>query len=346
MRFFLILILCFFSFIIVGCLDRNSTKSSIDEGAINSTVSQIPAPTRYIITVGISTETAVVPTDYRNLILENRNDLEKTPPGTYLLYTDWKSSNNVFGINIKTKEEINISENMYSYSNDRNLVAYLDDDRNLMILNLNTEEEEIALNLRCYGGNWSPDDRYLAINCEDKIYVIRTKDFDVQNMTSWAHPSVDSFQNPSWSPDGKWIATTYHQLNSLNSTEDNGIYLIESGCIEHNSLCEDLSGPFFPFSIHSEYSWSPDSEHIVTYINNALQVVNIKTTETIILIEQIFDVGGLFWSLDDDWIYFSQFSRSESENAINIYQISAQGGEPILVADDKGYIFGLIEVSN
>jgi hypothetical protein len=133
---------------------------------------------------------------------------------------------------------------------------------------------------------------------------------------------------------------------SLNSTDSNGIYLIDSNCISKAEQCDqDMVGPFFTYSIHSEYAWSPDSESIVTYVNNALQVVNIATNETNVLVDNIFDLGGLDWS-QADWIYFSQFSRSEIENTVNIYKISALGGEPILIAEDKGFISGLIEVTN
>jgi WD40 repeat protein len=344
MRFQLFIILCLVSITIAGCLGINPDKNSIDGKTEMTIAFQNPTPSRYIITVGISTATAVVPTDYRNLILENRNDLEKIPPGTYLFYRDWKESNNVLGLNIKTNEEIYVSKNMFSFSNDKNLVAYLDDDRKLKLFRLDSlSEEEIPLDLHCYERSWSPNDKYLTINCEDNVYAIRIEDLYVHNITSWAHPSVDSFQNPTWSPDGKWIATTYHQLNSLNSTEDSGIYLIDSGCIEQNSLCEELIGPFFPYSIHLVYSWSPDSIHIATYLHNAIQIVNTKTNETKRLIDQVSGIGGLLWSPDGDWIYFSQYIGYE--NTVNIYKISTQGGEPILVAEDKGDISCFYEVS-
>jgi len=351
-RFYLFLLLWIISFIIVGCLGLKTTKLSLDDVTITSTVTPNPTPTRYIITISISTETAEVPIteasiDYKKHILKNRIDFGEIPPGVYLLYTDWKSSDNIYGVNIETNEEVFFSEYMFSYSNNKNFTSYRTDDRNLMILNLNTEdEEEIEFNLQCYERSWSPDDKYLAVNCEDQIYVINTEDFGVQQLTSSIHPVVDSYQNPMWSPDGKWIATTYHDLMSLNSTEENGIYLIDSDCINQSIQCkQNMVGPFFPYSIHAEYSWSPDSERIVTYLNNAIQVVNIDTNESTRLIDKVFDIGGLNWSPDGDWIFFSQFFFG-IENTINIYKIPAQGGEPILVAEDKGFISTVIEVSS
>jgi hypothetical protein len=340
------------SLFIVGCLDLNPSKFPLVDETHSITVSPSTTPTRYIFTIGVSTETpevqsTQVPTDYKNQILQNRIDFETIPPGVYLLYSDWKSTDYIYGFNIETNEEVFFSEYMFQHSNNKEYTSYRTDDGNLMILNLITEDEvKIELNSQCYKRSWSPDDRYLAINCEDQIYAINIEDSWVQQLTSSIHPSVDSYQNPIWSPNGRWIAITYHDLMSLNSTKNNGLYLIDSNCISKSTQCDQAKvGPFFPYSIHSEYSWSPDSKSIVTYYNNALQVVNIETSETNILVDKIFDVGGLYWA-QTDWIYYSQFSRSEVENTVNIYKISSQEGEPILIAEDKGFISGLIEVTN
>ena len=208
---------------------------------------------------------------------------------------------------------------MFHYSNNKEYTSYRTDDGNLRILNLITEDEvEIDFNLQCYERSWSPDDRYLAINCEDQIYAINVENFRVHQLTSSIHPSVDSYQNPIWSPNGRWIAITYHDLMSLNSTESTGIYLINSNCISKAEQCDqDKVGPIFPYSIHPEYAWSPDSESIVTYVNNALQHVNIATNETKVLVDSIFDVGGLDWS-QADWIYFSRFLNLRSK-ILSIY---------------------------
>ena len=338
----LIAICTIFSIFTSGCLMLNQRSSTPVEVFPSNTMS--PTSTQGITTNKTTTESSRVAATKDHTAPDQIElfDSKSIPAGTYLLYEDWDGNHSVFGINLETSEEYFLLDSWRSYSNKRNRVAYLNDNNNLVILDLDTQDEnEVTLDLRCYEKNWSPGDSFLAINCEDQIYVVSTDHYEYELLTHWVHPSVDSYQNPIWSPDGEWIAASYRQLSSLNPTEDDGIYLLDTTCINKVSKCEDsMLGPFFSYVTHSIFAWGPNSQRIAAYVNYSLQVVNINTEEYITLIDDIFDVYGLQWSLDGNWIYYSR--KSDTGRDVDIYKVSLLGGESVLIAQDSGVIISII----
>ena len=305
----------------------------------------IPTPTRSIISVDIATDTPEASTNagHQNHNQEPLIDFEDIPSGVYLLYEDWSSDSAIYGINLQTGEQVYVSNKWYAFDDQRNRIAYLNEDRNLEIYNLQTKDSnEIPLNYRCSDMTWFPDDSFIAINCEDRVYVISIDDLALHLLTTWTHPSVHSYWNPTWSPDGKWIATTFRQLSSLNTTEDDGIYLLDTSCIKQPSTCEEkMVGPIFPYSHHVRFAWSPKSDYIAAYVDYSIKIADIKTSDTESLVDNTYDVYELVWSPDGKWIYYSQATE---RTKIDIYKVSIHGGEPILIAENKGVVFSILDL--
>ena len=344
-RLILITFLCLLSFFFIGCLAVNHIAYSSEE--VNPTDTLSPTPTRYIITVNIATNTPEVSTNNDN---QDQNqiqviDFEEITPGVYLLYEEWKAEPSIIGINLETSEEVYFSNNWHAYDNERNRIAYLNNERNLVIQNLHTKDSgEISVDYRCSEKTWSPDGRYIAMNCEDRVYVVSVDDLTLHLLTTWTHPSVHSYWNPTWSPDGKWIATSFRQLSSLNTTEYDDIYLLDASCITDTSTCEErMIGPFLPYSHHVRFAWSPNSDYIAAYSDYAIKVVNINKNTIVTLIDNISDVYGLVWSPDEEMIYYSQ---ETSRYKVDLFKIAFHGGDPFLYAENKGVILSVLDLEN
>jgi Tol biopolymer transport system component len=323
---------------VFGCLADTQSTSLVADILPPKTLTLTPAGHIIDITIATDTPEDSVNTEFPEPTPIPLINFEEITPGVYLVYEEWTKEADIYGIDLESGEDIYFSHRWYMYNNQRNQVAYLKDERTLEILDIYTKaSDEIPLDYRCSEKTWSPDDTYIAINCEDSVYVISVDNLAVQLLTTWAHPSVHSYWNPTWSPDGKWIATTFRQLSSLNITEDDGIYLIDSSCISDPSTCEEkMMGPYFPFSHHVDFAWSPSGEYIAAYIDNAIKQVDLKTNEMINLIDELPDVNHLVWSPDGQWIYYSQ--------ATDIYKVSVQGGDPLLIAEDKGVVLSILEI--
>jgi len=308
----------------------------------------IPTPTKQISTVNIATDTSVVIANNNSQEDDQDQfaDFVDIPRGVYLLYEEWKRDRSIMGINLDTGEEVYFSDtdSWCAFELTGELVAYINYDINLVIHNLKTkEDEEIPLGFhRCSDMTWSPDGNDVAINCEDRVYVVSVDDMKLHLLTTWTHPSVHSYWNPTWSPDGKWIATSFRQLSSLNTTEYDGIYLLDTSCITQPSSCEEkMVGPFFPYSHHVWFAWSPSSDYITAYVDYSLKQVNIETNDVITLIDETSDIYGLIWSPDGEWIYYSQ---ETDRLKVDIFKIPTHGGDPILIAEDKGRVITILDI--
>jgi WD40 repeat protein len=342
-RSILVSLILLLSFIVVGCLSDNQSTSPAAE--ILPTNTFIPTPTNYSISVIIATDTpeGSINIDHPEQTPIPLIDFEDIAPGVYLLYEEWSAEANIYGINLESGEEVYFSNWWYVYNNQRNQIAYLNDERDLEILDIHSNESnEIPLDFRCSERTWSPDDSFIAINCEDRVYVISVDDLSVQLLTIWTHPSIHSYWNPTWSPDGKWIATTFRQLSSLNITEVDGIYLLDASCITNPATCEEkMTGPYFPLSHHVRFAWSPYGDSIAAYVDYSIKQVNLNTNDIKTLIDEISDVYDLVWSPDGKWIYYSQ---ATDLNKVDIYKVSIQGGDPVLFAEDKGVVLSILEI--
>jgi Tol biopolymer transport system component len=263
---------------------------------------------------------------------------ESIPIGQHLVYYDWKSESLYLLSEDEAIEDQKISNQMGFYSENTEHFAFIRNNNSLVLVDLVNEAiKQIPLTLECYNHpSWSPDGERLAIECEDSIYIYSIPDKSLQPLTNWGQRSVDAFLSPKWSPDGKWVAYSYRQLSSLSPLPEDGIYITEVECLNEPSTCEEKTrGALVPYSYNIILTWSPNSNNLAVYdVTKSLQIVVIFTSEASILVENLEYITGLAWSLDGKWLTYSLDGQ--------IFKISPEGGAPVSIAEDKGYVVSWI----
>ena len=261
-------------------------------------------------------------------------EIHSIPPGEYLVYFDWISDGLYLLNGNGAGHDQRVANHWGVFSEDAEHFAYIYENTTLVVIELEGMSiTQVPLDLRCYNPpSWSVSGDRLAIECEDNIYIYSLIDSSFIRLTSWGQRSVDAFLSPIWSPDGSRIAYSYRQLSSLAPAPENGIYITEAGCLSEPELCQEKTdGPILPYSLTVIFAWSPDSSKLaISEDLRSIRIVEISTYKESIVIDNLDYIDGLAWSLDGDWVAYSING--------NIYKVSSGGGEPVLLAEDKGYV--------
>jgi Tol biopolymer transport system component len=321
-------ILLLFSLTVCSCANNNETASSETTPPTEEIVpTKTETPTSTKSTTPTETEVSFVP-KYGSI-----------PDGVYLTYYDWE----IDELRVLTDSDSGqypvLASHNGNISYDGKQLTFIEDNELVMVNLVDGTIITIPLPINCKGfPSWSPDGDRLVMGCENNIYVFNIEYETLDLLTNWAQQSVDSFRFPQWSPDGKWVACSYRQLSSLQFTSDDGVYLIEVDCIEDESNCQDRTrGVYFPNSQAMIISWSRDSHYLAVFDNNrSIRMVDISTNEIRELMTDPNNVNGLAWYPDGNWLVYSIGKK--------IYKVSSQGGEPTLLAEDKGYVNSWIEI--
>jgi Tol biopolymer transport system component len=326
---------------ISGCSTSNLNASPSSSFGSTAEAQHATIATQHITqepdkrTVEPGTSQILTPTEsLLSLVIEQ----ESIPVGDHLVYYDWSSESLYLLSEDETLQDQKISDRWGSISKNTEYFAFIRNNNSLVIVDLvNEANKQIPLTLECYNLlSWSPDGERLAIECEDSIYIFSNADQSFRELTNWAQRSVDSFLSPQWSPDGKWIAYSYRQLSSLQLTPEDGVYLVEVDCLNEDSTCKErIQGVYFPYSNDMIKSWSPDSQYLGVFDQTkSIRILDISTHEVRNVIDDLDYIDGLAWSLDGNWLTYSIDGQ--------IFKISPEGGVPISVAEDKGYVVSWI----
>lgn len=260
-------------------------------------------------------------------------DFTSIPPGSYFVYFDWRSDTLHLLSQDEDQRDIPLVQQLATISPGLRKLAFVKNNR-LVLIDLQTREVGVAaLDMDCYQlPSWAPEGDRLAIECEERIHVYSSTSHSLSTLTDWGQRSVDAFHRPAWSPDGSWIAYSYLQLSSLESTPKNGIYIVEADCHADESNCQDQTrGPYLSYAMDPIKAWSPDSDQLAVFDDrNAIRSIDTASMESRTIVEQLEYINGLAWSPDGRWLAYSQDD--------DIYQVPTNGGEPTLAASDKGYL--------
>jgi tricorn protease len=190
----------------------------------------------------------------------------------------------------------------------------------------------------------APEGKRIIFEARGELFNVPLKEGYVVNMTQ---SSSDFDREPSWSPDGKYIAYW------SDKSGENEIYLSDiKNDGEHKKLTNRNKG--YGYSLQ----WSPDSKYIV-FIDetNDISIINIDSGETIVAGNTYWNVGhgarhdyGIAWSSDSKWITFHK-GLDNAHNAIILYNIDERktyqvtsgfydDRSPVFSADNK-YLFYL-----
>ncbi len=167
----------------------------------------------------------------------------------------------------------------------------------------------------------SPTGARAVFEARGEILTAPAEKGDIRNLT---RTTAVAERDPSWSPDGKWIAYF---------SDESGEYALhladQSGLGEVRKINLGTPGSFF-------YSptWSPDSKKIA-YEDKRLNLwyVDIEKGIPVKVTTNLFEVGPSFnqqWSPDSKWITYTKFLPNHYR-AVNVY--SVESGKSTQVTD-------------
>jgi tricorn protease len=176
--------------------------------------------------------------------------------------------------------------------------------------NLNTRTEFISVSDRVYDFDVSPDGKRAVFSARGEVFTVPAKEGNTRNLTnsSGAHD-----KEPTWSPDGKWIA--YFS----DETGEDEIFLVSQDGSEKVRLTTD--GHCWRRGI----LWSPDSKKIAfADKNNKFYYVDVEGKNIVTIDESRH--GGFYdysWSPDSRYITYTRRLPSDIA-ALFIYDLEGR----------------------
>lgn len=222
-----------------------------------------------------------------------------------------------------------------SHSQDK--IAYLADDHRIMALDVRTGERYLLAELdglKCGSPvSWSHDDRALVFACEGRIYILSVNGGLIEEMTMGFKKAV--WVDPIWSPDGRFIAFE-HLPGFPQSSPDEGIYIVDTSCLQDLSLCVNLAkGPFAgSFKCGNCMYWSPDGRFLAFTGAKSISILDTETNHLreIKIAGSDYDPQSLAWSPDGRWIAYT-IIVSRDEPQIAIFLVSTDGERVMQLSD-------------
>jgi tricorn protease len=158
--------------------------------------------------------------------------------------------------------------------------------------------------------NISPNGKRVVVGARGDIWTLPAKKGSPMNLT---RTSGVAERNPSWSPDGKWIA--YFS----DKTGGYGLYLTQSdGNGETKKLVTFETGFLYT------PRWSPDSKWIcINDQTGTIFLVNAKTGNTR-TVDRNMDWGSwspISWSHDSNWIAYHKAGSMLDRNTVWLYSV-------------------------
>ncbi len=201
----------------------------------------------------------------------------------------------------------------------------------------------VAIELRtCGRASWSPDDEKITLDCESPeqekpvdIYVLTLKSGSLARLT---HCTAEAFicANPSWSPDGRWIAYV-KASGSAEVAEPPGLHLIDTACLADPNTCEGKSAGAYPVE---GMAWSPDSSQIAGYAPDG--TIRIYAVDQTGLTEQrVINTKGQIYSIA--WSEDGRFIAYGAENQIYLLSLETNEIRPLYGAAYAA-VMGWIEI--
>ena len=170
---------------------------------------------------------------------------------------------------------------------------------------------DVARQIR--GADISPGGKRVCVEARGDVWTLPAEHGSTRNLT---RTSGTAERDPSWSPDGRWIA--YFS----DATGEYELYVMQSdGKGETRTLTDDAKGYLY------RPQWSPDSKHIIFSDQTGrlyLHTLESGATAEVTWSPRSFAGGPpVSWSSDSRWLTYSKVSEASDLSSIFIYDIEA-----------------------
>ena len=164
-----------------------------------------------------------------------------------------------------------------------------------------------------------PKAKRVVVEARGEIFTVPAEHGFVRNLT---HSSGTAERDPSWSPDGTWIAYWSDRSGEYE------LYLRRSdgepfeGCDEHGEQRLTTLGPGWKYAVQ----WSPDSKKLAFSLQSGeLYLHDLETHELIrVSVNPSYGPLEVDWSADSNWITWSQRHSQSRNNAIQLYSLPSR----------------------
>ena len=188
--------------------------------------------------------------------------------------------------------------------------------------------EALVTNNEAESYHLSPSGKRAVVAVQGDLFTIATDRGDVHRLTST--PGVRE-HNPTWSPDGKWIAYI------SDATGEEQIYLTD----EKGSHAKQITGNN---SIKNQLIWAPDSKSLLfTDSEKKLYKYGVAQGDTKVLATgEVISFGGNAigspaWSPDSKWV---SYTKEAANLMAHVYLVPADGGAERRLTDADSFSDG------
>jgi hypothetical protein len=183
----------------------------------------------------------------------------------------------------------------------------------------------------CGSPTWSSDSQRMIADCigldgDFNLYLITLADRSAKRITNCDGRLCS---DPSWSPDGKWVAY-YFSMRASGWWDENGLHIMNTQCFESPTDClADEEGR----KVSPPYTWSPDSQYLAARGEDTISVFKVENGNLELFRSYSADIDFTYlaWSPSGKWIAVS------SGNKVSLVSVST--GEVIPVANMIQFYF-------